>query len=564
MNTNPKPHTTMKPTKKTSPDKGTATEEKITIVSPDLVHVSVHNTRQPTQKEVKASGLLDSIEHQGQLTPGIGRPHPEKKGHIELAAGACRLVCCQTLARDYRVIVREMTDTELLDVILTENLQRTDPDPEAEAELIQLRLSEGMTPGEICAKYGKPEIWVKRRMKILSISPKLAKQMKPGGTLAHFTTAMKERVGDMEKSTQERLMEDWHFSRSTTVEHINERVRGLSCSLQGQTWIDDPDTAIKGCGPGCANNDAATLFPDPHTKGSCGNCLNSKCFKARRALAQQKAVKVALGELKISEVVLFSRDWSDGIEFEGKTHKPLDHWAFKDLFTISKTPTERIGLDVTDLLKAKRVFLIPTAKAKGKANAGKGSAVAKETREDKLTGKRLAVMNERVKTALEKAPLPVTVPILQLVAMFGTNSNNQFCMSAANAKVWELTESKTLPHLSGAHSGKGDTPENVIWESVRVVISKRLFFHKNGDLLISWNRKEVENIAWLIGYDYEAEWTKICTSEVTFPKSWGAGIDPITLKAAAGAAKPAAKVPAKKVPAKKAGKKVPAKKGKAA
>ena len=111
-----------------------------------------------------------------------------------------------------------------------------------------------------------------------------------------------------------------------------------------------------------------------------------------------------------------------------------------------------------------------------------------------------------------------------------------------------------VPRLSGTHAGKDDTPENVIWFSVRTVIRKRLFFHKNGDLLISWNRTEMEKIAWLIGFDYEGEWRKICTTDLPVPKSWGAGIDAITLKPA-GAAKPPAKKGAKKVPAKKAAKK---------
>jgi ParB/RepB/Spo0J family partition protein len=549
----------MKTAKKNTKTEAAPTEETVRIVSTDIVHVSVHNTRQPTEKEVIASGLLGSIENQGQLTPGLGRPHPAKKGHIELAAGACRLVSCKKLGRSYRVIVREMTDAELLDAILTENLQRTDPDPEAEAELIKIRLAEGMTPGEICAKYGKEEIWVKRRMKILTISPKVRKLMKPGGTLAHFTTEMKERVGDMETAVQERLMDEWNFRRATTVEGLSQCVRGLSCSLAGQSWIDDPDTAIKGCGPGCANSDAATLFPDPHTKSACGNCLDSTCFKARRVLAQQKALRVALGDLKMSDVILFSKEWSSGIEFDGKTFKPLDQWDFKDCFTISKKPTDRIGLDVTDLLKIKRVFLIATAKGKGKATGTSSTSAPKETREAKLTGKRLAVMNERIKAALEKAPLPTTVPILQLVALFGTNSNNQFCMKAADAKLWDLVAANKLPRISGVDIGKHDTPENVIWLSVRQVIAKRLFFHKNSDLLISWNRNELEKIAWLIGFDYAGEWVKICTVDVPVPKSWGAGIDAMTLKAAA-VAKPAVKAAVKKVAAKKAVKKSAAKK----
>ena len=110
--------------------------EKVIQADVKNVHVSEHNTRQPTLKEVTASGLLESILSQGQLTPALARPHPTIKNAYELAAGACRHTACTALKIRLKLIVREMTDSELLDAILTENLQRTDPDPEAEADLI--------------------------------------------------------------------------------------------------------------------------------------------------------------------------------------------------------------------------------------------------------------------------------------------------------------------------------------------------------------------------------------------------------------------------------------------
>jgi hypothetical protein len=49
-------------------------------------------------------------------------------------------------------------------------------------------------------------------------------------------------------------------------------------------------------------------------------------------------------------------------------------------------------------------------------------------------------------------------------------------------------------------------------------------------------------IASLTGFDYEAEWLAACAS-LPVPKSWGTGIDPITLKSTVplAKAKPATK-----------------------
>ena len=554
----------------------TATEEKVQILDTSIVLISAHNTRQPTEKEVTASGLLESIKAQGQLTPGLGRPHPDKPGHIELAAGACRRVACAALKIPYKVIVRPMTDGELLDAILTENLQRTNPEPEAEADLIQLRLSEGMTPGEICAKYGKDEIWIRRRMKILSIIPKIRKMLKPGGKLAHFTTIMKERVGDMAPEIQERMLAMWNFDRATSLEEINRCFRSLSCSLEGQTWIDDPDTAIKGCGPGCANNDSNSLFPDPHTKSSCGNCLNSTCFKSRLVLAQQKSIRTALGDLKITDVVLFSKDYCNGIEFEGKTYRPLDSWDFKDLFTISKKPTERIGLNVTDLTNVKRVYLIPTAKNNGKSDTGKASSSGKsESREDKLTGKRLAAMNAAIKEHVTKSSAPESPPILHIVAAFGLSSSREHCMGKpGHSLAWTSLDADASENVMpfGHNETKKLTRTEVLWKSIIPILIGRIYFQKNSDLLSQWKRDEMTRIASLTGLDYEAEWKKICTEQVPVPKSWGPGIDPITLKRVvyhatipgSGKTKLAKAALAVPLPAKKAAKKAPKKAAKKA
>ena len=500
-------------------------------VSTEFVHISFHNTRQPTEKEVTDSGLLASIKEQGQLTPGLGRPHPDKPGHIELAAGACRLVACAKLGIPYRVVVKEMTDAELKDAILTDNLQRTNPDPEAEAELIQHRLDEGMTPGEIAAKYGKSELWVKRRLKILNIDPSVRKKFAPNGDLAHYTTEMKERIGDLPVADQKAFVKDsWNAQRCTTLKGLCDCINRGSNSLEGQDWINDPATAIDGCGPGCATDTSKSLFRDP--KAKCGICMNGTCFKKRRQLAIELAFTAALADSKLSDVVIYATDYfGREVTHQGKTVKVMDSWDFKDKYKVSKKKTDLIGIRRKSETEFTRVFLetIGKAKASGSGTAT-GNNAPKISREDALTGKRLAAMNTYLREALEIAPVPTTVPLMRLVALFGTMKNNSFCMSTQDSDTWNLVKADQLPPLSIHFKKEKDTEDNVIWDSVRKVILQRLQFGTNKDLLQKHKRNEMDKIAWLIGFDWEGEWQKTCTQDLPVPKSWGQGIDPITLK----------------------------------
>lgn len=552
-----------------TPDETAAAGQAVEQWDTSLVLVSEKNTRQPTPKEV--AELVESIRTSTQLTPGLARPHPTKKGHLELAAGARRRTACHVLKIPFNVIVRDMTDDEFEDAILTENLQREDPDPEAEADLIKRRIDEGANPSEIAARYGKTENWVKRRMKLLDVIDPIRKQFAPGKPLAHFTVEMRERLGALPPDLQKSLAKDsWTLPRLHGMKSLEEMVAHQSADLKGcKTWLNDPDTFIPGCGPGCATDSSGDLFSDG--KG-CGRCQNLGCFKQRLALATDKAITTALDGRKLTDVVLFaSKGYGSRIRYQGKDVNILDRWDFERSYTIAKTGTEIPALDFANEHKPKLVFL--TRKA-GQKTAGAKDPGKAESREDKLTGRRLSVLNGLLKARVLDAPLPAKPGILPLVAAFGTaNHRGGGNHTYDSPEAWETIDNGEEGHPFGhnRHDPKPKKPlADLIWESVRQVIATRLFFYQTRNLLEAGIQTEMRRIAGLIGIDYDAEFARICTEEVKVPKSWGPGIDPVTLKAAghgeapsgksklAADAAPAAKKTAKKAPkktAKKAAKK---------
>lgn len=119
--------------------------------------------------------LADSISQVGILEPLIVRPIGRSGGfdHYEVVAGHRRLRGAQ-LADLERVpcIVRELTDTEALEIAVIENDQRRDVHPLDEAEAFMRLMEAGpYTPAALAAKLGRPLRFVVDRVNLLALIP---------------------------------------------------------------------------------------------------------------------------------------------------------------------------------------------------------------------------------------------------------------------------------------------------------------------------------------------------------------------------------------------------------
>jgi ParB family transcriptional regulator, chromosome partitioning protein len=70
--------------------------------------------------------LLASIRDSGQQVPILVRPHPSKAGRYQVAYGHRRLRACAKLGRSVRVVIRGMSDDELVIAQGSENSARAD------------------------------------------------------------------------------------------------------------------------------------------------------------------------------------------------------------------------------------------------------------------------------------------------------------------------------------------------------------------------------------------------------------------------------------------------------
>lgn len=112
------------------------------------------NPNQPRQVMGDLSELMSSVAEKGIIEPVIVRL---RGGRFQIVAGERRYQAAVQLGlQEVPVIVRDVDDTEIIEIALIENLQRKDLTPFEEAEALQsLAEREGFTHEVIAKKLGK-------------------------------------------------------------------------------------------------------------------------------------------------------------------------------------------------------------------------------------------------------------------------------------------------------------------------------------------------------------------------------------------------------------------------
>jgi ParB family chromosome partitioning protein len=110
---------------------------------------------------IQARGLLQAI-----------KVRPSGDGY-EIVCGERRWRAHQVFgAETIRAEVVEMTDDDMADAAIVENLQRKDITPLEEARAFQRRLDAGLTPEELAQRLGLKQVWrVTERTALLKLTP---------------------------------------------------------------------------------------------------------------------------------------------------------------------------------------------------------------------------------------------------------------------------------------------------------------------------------------------------------------------------------------------------------
>ena len=278
-----------------------------------LVFPSPMNPRK-TFDEGELQELADNIEKQGLLQPITVRPvkHPtneygDRPDRYEIVCGERRyrafsklsekwsgMDCVapkgETYNRFFKIsaIVREMTDDEAFDAMITENLQRKDVDPIEEAFAFGQLIKKSKTAEEVAARFGKTIRFVQDRVKLNNLIPELMLAVKD--EKMSISAAM--IISKLDEEHQKRYFSSYTNShKGFSKETAESFTQSLFMSIDGAPWYQTDDQEDEdyagGCGTKCSECQFNTanhgcLFWEMKTEDA-GKCTDRAKFYAKHS-----------------------------------------------------------------------------------------------------------------------------------------------------------------------------------------------------------------------------------------------------------------------------------------
>ena len=149
------------------------------------------NINQPrkTFSEEELTELKNSIESKGLLQPIIVR---EKGGYYEIVAGERRWRASQ-LAQLHEIpaLIKDLTDIEVLEIAIIENIQRSNLNPYEEAlGYKQLLEKFNYTQEELASNLGKSRVYITNLTRLLNLPDSVLKFLKDGTITAGHARAL--------------------------------------------------------------------------------------------------------------------------------------------------------------------------------------------------------------------------------------------------------------------------------------------------------------------------------------------------------------------------------------
>lgn len=164
------------------------------MVSTDTLAVNdiIPNKEQPrkTFDEAALQELADSIKQHGVLQPLLVRPLTT--GGYQLVAGERRWRASRLAElKEVPVIIKELSDTEAMEIAIIENLQREDLNPIEEAEGLQALIDKcGFTQEEVATSVGKSRPAITNALRLLRLPGEVRQMTKDGDISAGHARAL--------------------------------------------------------------------------------------------------------------------------------------------------------------------------------------------------------------------------------------------------------------------------------------------------------------------------------------------------------------------------------------
>ncbi|MGH7743440.1 MAG: ParB/RepB/Spo0J family partition protein [Candidatus Dormibacteria bacterium] len=410
--------------------------------------------------EAKLAELAGNIKQYGVLHPILVRPLPlEAADRYELVAGARRYRASKLAGRDsIPATVRELTDTQCLELQLIENLQRADvhelDEAQGYAALIELQ-PETYSVETIAAKVGRSQAYVYARLRLTH----LVDEAKQAFYSAKLTVAHAFEIARLQPNDQQRALQECCPQHRNAAAILKDRKAEAVTVRELREWIEqeihldltnapfDPqdDTLLPSAGA-CVRCPKRTgnnplLFPEVRQKSI---CTDRECYRAKvEALVQIRVKQLEdKGEkpLSVSQAPSWQRN--------GHTPDVLFEGQFLKLKTKGECPNAKAAVyidgksagavfyickDETCAVHARATRYEPTPKERAEhAREILAERVEKQTR-----ARTLDAVRKKLPDVLSHADLKMAV--LDYFRRLGHDNHRRLC----KVYGWEEKKSKT-------------------------------------------------------------------------------------------------------------------------
>lgn len=192
--------------------------------------------------EARLEELAQSIREKGVLQPILAKK--TEKGYV-IIAGERRWRAAQKAGKkEVPVILKELSDNEILELALIENIQREDLNPIEEAESYQrLILDLGLTQEEVSKRVGKDRTTISNALRLLKLSKEVREKIISGELSVGHARCL---ISLDDKTFQNRLLEEILTKGLSVrqVEALVKKSRG-SASEEGSTDVDAGEAELE-------------------------------------------------------------------------------------------------------------------------------------------------------------------------------------------------------------------------------------------------------------------------------------------------------------------------------
>ncbi len=227
------------------------------------------NPHQPRQRFDRASldQLAASIKQDGLMQPVVLRPDPSRGDRYELVAGERRWRAARLAGLDHLpAIVRELSDQQLAEWALIENLQREDLDPIERAQAFAGLIEQfGLSHEQVADRVGIERPTVSNYLRLLSLHDDIQQAVRH----RRLSSGHARALGGLDDPQAQQLMArqaiEAGWSVRQTEQAVRDAIHGEPRSLrEGNAGGSSASGASSGDNSGGGGNSGAGAGRSPH------------------------------------------------------------------------------------------------------------------------------------------------------------------------------------------------------------------------------------------------------------------------------------------------------------